>query len=299
MRPRMYFRPVIFVILAALGLLAAACGPSAEKMNAEGNDRFAKEAYLEALAAYQSAQIESPDLAEPYYNAANALYRQGAYAEALEQMEEALRYAADETVAENSFFNLGNATFNLQSWEEAVDAYTEALLLNPDDQDAKYNLELALQQMQQEQQEEQQEEQQQEQEQQEQEQSEEQQDQENDQQQQDQSGSGEDQQEQDQNQDQGEDQAEDQSDEGQEEQDQKAQGQENQNQDSQDQGNGQEQPDDSEGQEQPSQMPPPGQRMTAEQARQLLAAIAQDSDTLQERLGQIFVVPPVPPVQDW
>jgi hypothetical protein len=39
--------------------------------------------------------------------------------------------------------------------------------------------------------------------------------------------------------------------------------------------------------------------MTAEQARQLLAAIAQDSETLQERLGQIFVAPPIPPVQDW
>ena len=51
--------------------------------------------------------------------------------------------------------------------------------------------------------------------------------------------------------------------------------------------------------DQPSQMPPPGQRMTAEQARQLLAAIAQDSETLQERLGQIFVAPPIPPIQDW
>ena len=209
MRPKMNLRPVIFVILAALGLLAAACSPSAEKMNAEGNDRFAKEAYLEALAAYQSAQIESPELAEPYYNAANALYRQGAYPEALEQMEEALRYAADQTIAENSFFNLGNATFNLQSWEEAVDAYTEALLLNPDDQDAKYNLELALQQMQQQQQEQQEQQQQdQQQDQEQQEQSEEQQDQESDQQEQDQSQSGQDQQEQEQDQDQSEENSE-------------------------------------------------------------------------------------------
>jgi len=52
-------------------------------------------------------------------------------------------------------------------------------------------------------------------------------------------------------------------------------------------------------QQQPSQVPAPGQRMTEEQAKQLLAAIAGDSETLQERLGQIFVVPPVPPVQDW
>jgi Ca-activated chloride channel family protein len=290
MRRTINVRPVVFIILAALGLLAAACSPSAEKLNAEGNDRFTKEAYLEALAAYQSAQIESPELAEPYYNAANALYRQGAYPEALEQMEEALRYAADQTIAENGFFNRGNASFSLQSWEEAIQAYTEALLLNPDDQDAKYNLELALQQMQQQEQQQQDQEQQ--------EQSEEQQDQESDQQQ-DQSQSGEDQQEQ--NQEQGEEGSEEGQNENQE-QEQEGQNQDGQEQQEQgqNQGNGQGgQPDENESQEQPSQMPPPGQRMTAEQAKQLLAAIAQDSDTLQERLGQIFVVPPVPPVQDW
>ena len=287
MRSPMNLRPIVFVMLAALGLLAAACSPSAEKLNADGNDRFAREAYLEALAAYQSAQIESPELAEPYYNAANALYRQGAYPEALEQMEQALRFASEQTIAENGFFNLGNVTYNLESWEEAINAYTEALLLNPDDQDAKYNLELALQQMQQQQQEQQQDQQ---------EQSEENQDQENEQQQ-DQSQSGQDQQEQDQSQDQGENQA----DEGPEENQQQdgSESQDGQEQQDQNQGNGQGQPEEGEGQEQPSQMPPPGQRMTAEQARQLLAAIAQDSDTLQERLGQIFVVPPLPPVQDW
>ena len=39
--------------------------------------------------------------------------------------------------------------------------------------------------------------------------------------------------------------------------------------------------------------------MTEEQAEQLLAAIAGDSETLQERLGQIFSVPWGDPVQDW
>ena len=48
-----------------------------------------------------------------------------------------------------------------------------------------------------------------------------------------------------------------------------------------------------------SDLPQPGQRMTEEQARQLLAAIARDGETLQERLGQIFSAPWRPPVQDW
>jgi tetratricopeptide (TPR) repeat protein len=286
----------MLVPLLALGLLVAACSPSAEKLNNKGNDAYSEQLYLESLAAYQSAQLESPELAEPYYNAANALYREEAYPEALGQLQQALSFADEEALAENGFYNLGNSSFNMEEWQAAVDAYTESLLLNPEDQEAKYNLELALQQLQQQQQE-QQEQEQQEQEQ-EQEQQEEQsegdpgdeqeQEQDQEQQQEDQSQDGEEQQEQEQPQ----DPQEDSSDNG-EEPDQ------NQN-DSQGQPQGGENQEQEQDQEpQPGQIPPPGQRMTEEQAKQLLAAIAEDSETLQERLGQIFVVPPIPPVQDW
>jgi len=39
--------------------------------------------------------------------------------------------------------------------------------------------------------------------------------------------------------------------------------------------------------------------MSEEQAKQLLAAIAGDSDTLMERLNQILTVNMQPPTQDW
>lgn len=263
---------VIIFGLLTIGILATACSPSAEKLNKDGNEAFAEESYLEALAAYEAALIESPELAEPYYNAANALYREGAFSEAAMLMQEALKYANAESLEQSGFYNAGNSSFNLQEWETAIAAYTEALLRNPDDQDAKYNLELALQQLQQQQQEQQQEENEEEQE----EQSQDGDSQEDEQQ--DQSQSGQDPQDQDQD-------------------DQSSEGDENEEQDSDDG-----QPQDQEGsdeQESPSQMPQPGQRMTAEQARQLLAAIAQDTQTLQEKLGQIFIAPPIPPTQDW
>ena len=259
-------KPYILIALMALGLLATACSPSAEKLNNEGNETFAEELYIEALATYQSAQFESPELAEPYYNAANALYREGAYPEALEQMLMALQFAEEESLAESSFYNLGNSLFNTQDLESAIAAYTEALLINPADFDAKYNLELALQQQEQEQQE---------QEEQEQDQSEE-----GDQgeEQQDQSQGGEDQQEQ--------------------EQDQQGENGEEEQQDQNQDGEGQPQDGQEEG-DQPGQVPPPGQRMTEEQARQLLEGATQDGKTLQGELNQIYVVPPSPPVQDW
>jgi tetratricopeptide (TPR) repeat protein len=290
---------IILIVLMALGLLVTACGPSAaEKYNKEGNDAYAQQAYEEALAAYQAAQIKEPELAQPYYNAANALYRQGAYEGALEQLQMALGFAEEESLAQSSLYNLGNSFYNAQELETAVASYTESLLLNPNDQDAKYNLELALQQQQEQQQEEQQQEQQQQEDQ-----SQDGKGQEDQQEQQDQSQEGEgqeNQQEQQQDQEQSEkgqqgDQESEQS-KGDQPQDGEPQdGEQDQGQQGQPQP-GQEEPN-QEGQ--PSQVPAPGQRMTEEQAEQLLAAIAKNSKTLQERLGQIFSVPWQDPVQDW
>jgi tetratricopeptide (TPR) repeat protein len=130
------------MVLAIVILLLAACSAPAEQLNQEGNQAFAEQAYLEALELYQSAQIESPELAEPYFNAANTFYRQADYPTALEQMQLALQYVDEETLAESSLYNMGNTLFNSQDLGTAVEAYKQALLLNPDDQDAKYNLEL-------------------------------------------------------------------------------------------------------------------------------------------------------------
>lgn len=273
---------IFWIALTALGLLLAACSPTAEKYNQDGNQAFTEQAYLEALELYQSAQIESPELAEPYYNAANALYRQGNYPQALEQIQMALQYIDKEVLAESSFYNMGNAFFNSQELETAVEAYKQALLLNPDDQDAKYNLELALQQQEQDQQQEQSE-------------SDENQDSQQDQQEgEDPSENGENQTEQDQSQD-----GENQDDQNQE---QGGEPSENGDQEQDQNPDGQGQPQDSQNQDseqQSDQVPAPGQRMTAEQARQLLAAIADNMQTLQERLGQYFLFRQSPPLQDW
>ena len=67
--------------------------PSAAKLTADGNEAFAQQAYEEALQAYSEAQAKSPELAEPYYNAANVLYREGKYEEALKALQAAAQVA--------------------------------------------------------------------------------------------------------------------------------------------------------------------------------------------------------------
>ncbi len=301
---------LVFGLLAGgLYFVSRSSSPAARLLR-QGNQAFADNNFMDALGIYQLAQSRFPQLAEPFYNAANALYRQESYPDAIAQIDQALLHNASDDLAQSSFYNKGNAAYSSQDLATAVQSYIQALLINPQDADAKYNLELALQQ----QQEQQQNQEQQDQDQQNQDQQN--QDQQNqDQQDQpapDESKDGQNQdgqpQDQPQNGDQPTDQPQDQKQDGQNSDqtdptDQSGQGDQGEQppQDNQPQP-GQGQPQEGNSPNQPPQngmVPQPGQRMTSEQARQLLLSIAQGSGTLQERLQQIFTSQRPPSAQDW
>ncbi len=83
-----------YLVVIALLLLAAValtgCGQSPEKLNNRGNEAFADQDYENALLAYSGAQEDAPEMAEPYYNAANTHYRLEDYEQAQQQIEQAL-----------------------------------------------------------------------------------------------------------------------------------------------------------------------------------------------------------------
>jgi Ca-activated chloride channel family protein len=138
--------------------ILSSCAPGIVQHNNAGNERFAQEAFDEAIAEYRQAQVDAPDQAEPYYNAANAYNRQSQFDAALAQAQQALK-TADPDLAAQTWYNLGNAYFDAQQWPQAIAAYQEALRLNPNDLDAKHNLELAQQKQEQQEQQQNQEEQ--------------------------------------------------------------------------------------------------------------------------------------------
>ena len=132
--------------LSVLALWVLACGPTPAEVNNSGHEPYLASDYAAALDAYQGAQGTSPESGEPHYNAGNVLYRMGEYEDSLQSYDEALKYAKGE-LRSSGFFNRGNASFQQQEYEQAVEAYTEVLRMNPDDRDAKHNLELALRQI--------------------------------------------------------------------------------------------------------------------------------------------------------
>ena len=178
----------ILIVVTFLAVCLLGCGPTPAQVNNSGHGPYLNGDYTSALESYLDAQGRAPESGEPHYNSGNALYRTEEYEEALQSYDESLRRSGGELRA-RGFFNRGNTAFQQQNYPDAVEAYEEVLRMNPEDEDAKHNLELALSRMppqdQEQQEEEQQEEEQQDEQQEEEEQDEEEQDEEEDEQEQD------------------------------------------------------------------------------------------------------------------
>lgn len=135
--------------LIALPVIVAwltACGPTPDQVNDAGHEPYANADYQAAMDAYEAARGSVPGSAEPHYNVGNTLYRMERFEESLVEYDEALKSARGD-LRSRGFFNRGNASFRMQQYAQAVESYTEALRMNPDDFDAKHNLELALKQL--------------------------------------------------------------------------------------------------------------------------------------------------------
>jgi len=138
-----------YVALSLLTLVLVACGRGEAVANNQGNEAFETGDFDAALQGYEEVQELAPDRPEPFYNSANVRYRNDEHDLAQEDLQQAL-LTADEDLARKTLFNQGNSFFETDELGQAVESYKEVLRMDPDDQDAKYNLELALRQMEQE-----------------------------------------------------------------------------------------------------------------------------------------------------
>ena len=265
----------IGILLCALFLVA--CAPDVVKQNEAGNEHFTEGAYADAVTAYRQAQVAEPERAEPYYNAANAYNRQGQADGAFAQTQQALKTAEDPLAAQ-AWYNVGNAFFDAQQWEPAIAAYQESLRLNPEDREAKHNLELALQKLQEQQEQESEDEESGDEESGDEESGDE------------ESGDEESGDEESGDEESGDEESGDEESGDEESGEQESGEQESGNEEDQEQGD-EEQQQSSDSQEE--------QMMTEKQAMQLLQALLGDSETLQERLQESYGQPGPQPEEDW
>jgi len=122
---------------------------SAERLYLRGDFHGAYDAFR-ALARQLARRSRSEVARELDYNTGNAAYRLGRFDEAVRVFRGALD--GPRALQERSQYNIGNSyvwlargeTDRRGSLRAAINAYEEALLLDPGDVDAKWNLEVAL-----------------------------------------------------------------------------------------------------------------------------------------------------------
>ena len=118
----------------------------------KGNEAYEKKEYSNAITNYQKAAEKSPAGSTAQYNLGNALYRNNKADEAIKAYENALSNTLSKDGRSKTFYNKGVVLQNNKKLPECIEAYKNALKLDPQDEDARQNLQKALQQQKQEQQ---------------------------------------------------------------------------------------------------------------------------------------------------
>ncbi|MCZ6819321.1 MAG: tetratricopeptide repeat protein, partial [Calditrichaeota bacterium] len=131
----------IFLFLVMNMVFAfSALAQDAHKQVAEGNKLYQEGKYDEANNRYRDALVASPESPIINFNIGNVLYKKRNYEESVNAYEKVLS-AEDVKLQAQSYYNLGNTHFRMGKLPESILYYKKAIKLNPEDEDAKYNLE--------------------------------------------------------------------------------------------------------------------------------------------------------------
>jgi tetratricopeptide (TPR) repeat protein len=137
------FRGRVLAALCFLVVSSPVFADSFKKEISKGNESYREGKYEEAAKHYRSAEIDRPGSPVAAYNLGTALVTGKNYDEALPKLGEAASKLAGPEQSK-ALYNIGNGLFGAGKFEEAIGAYKKTLEVNPNDRDAKYNLELAL-----------------------------------------------------------------------------------------------------------------------------------------------------------
>lgn len=150
MKNKLHIIPIIIIALTlmmAFGLQAEA--QNENKFIRRGNNAYDDKDFKKAEIDYRKALEKNQNSAKGEFNLGTSLYQQEGYEESAKIYEKLAGTLQTPEARAGAYHNLGNSLVQSQQYQLAIDAYKNALRLNPDDLDTKYNLEYARRMLQQ------------------------------------------------------------------------------------------------------------------------------------------------------
>lgn len=126
------------------GTVWQATGQDADNEIRKGNGLYRNGQYPDAEGAYRQALALQPGDKTAEFNLANSLFRQQKNEDAAKMFDALAASDAAAGTRSGAAYNKGVMLTNEKRLEESIEAYKQALRLNPDDKEARDNLQKAL-----------------------------------------------------------------------------------------------------------------------------------------------------------
>ena len=131
-------------VIAAIFLFIKTKAQSVEEWISKGNNYYSMGQFDLAEKLYRDALKEDPQNTIAKHNLANALYRQKKYKDAEEVLDGIAKDSKENIVKSAAHYNNGVIKTKQKDLEGSIEDYKDALRLNPDDREARENLQKAL-----------------------------------------------------------------------------------------------------------------------------------------------------------
>ena len=137
----------LFLTISALFIALIAFAQTVNGYIKEGNQFYKQSQFDLAEARYRQALQEDPTSREAMFNLSNALHQQKKYDQAIQLLDRLQASAKDSSTLSASAYNQGVAHTKQKNLEESIEKYKQALRMDPEDQQARENLQKALREL--------------------------------------------------------------------------------------------------------------------------------------------------------
>lgn len=138
-------RKTAVLLLMAVSALSATAQTDRQYVRS-GNKQYRGGDFEGSEVAYRKAVERNPRNPQAVYNLGNALMAQGKDSAAVEQFQKAARLETNPMRKARSYHNMGWICQKHKMYGDAIEQYKEALRLNPNDNETRYNLALCKRQ---------------------------------------------------------------------------------------------------------------------------------------------------------